>query len=231
MLRGSIVFYWTDGRPPAVVAREARDAGVRRLAVKCGDSGRWWPQYRELAPHLDAMGIDRPAWAYCKPATLDGDARVAAEARAAGAKAYIADMEREYVGYPAAARLFGRLLRAHLGPDFPVYVTTFASPAVEPAFPWPEAAHFADGIIPQWYACAYPFGSMNAQIAASYRAVRAYGRPVLPAGPLYGRTTAVDVAALVDAAKREQMPAVLWWRYGLGTEALLRQAASALPDA
>lgn len=219
------MFYWLDGRAPAIVAREAHDAGVHSLAVKCGDRGIRWRQYRALAPHLDAYAIARPAWAYCTPASLDGDVDVAEAAKAAGAKAYIADMEREYVGYPAAARRFGRRLRTRLGADYPIYVTTFAGPVVEPTFPWPQVAHWADGIIPQWYAAAYPNGSMQAQIDASYEAVRAYGRPVLPAGPLYGRATSADIETLVAAARRHRLPAVLWWRYGTGTEAMLRQAA------
>jgi hypothetical protein len=229
MLRGSIVFYWIDPAPAAAVAQRARAAGVRALAVKCGDAGAWWPQYDALAGVLDDAGIARPAWAYCRPASLEADVEVAARAVRAGAPAFIADMEAEYVDEPAAASRFGALLRGRLGYDSPLYVTTFAGPQSQPAFPWREVTAWADGLVPQWYACAYPGGDMAAQAEAGYRALAPFATPVLPAGALYGAARAADVDILVALARRHRSPAVLWWRYGASSEALLRHAASADP--
>ena len=225
LLRGSIVFYWLYGSPPKVVARHARDAGIRSLAVKCGDSGVWWPQYRKLAPYLDIRGIERPAWAYNRPTTIDGDVRVAAAARAAGAPAFIADMEQEYMGQPLAARLYGRILRRRLGKDYPIYVTTFSSPLMQPNFPWAEVAEWADGLIPQWYACAYPGGNIRLEAEQSYPSVAALGKPVLPAVPLYGSTNEADVEEVARLGRHFNSKAILWWRFGTGTQRMLETAA------
>lgn len=95
--------------------------------------------------------------------------------------------------------------------------------------PWPPP-RATWPLIPQRYACAYPFGSMQGQIDQRLKAARAYGRAVLPAGPLYGRGTTGgqgDVATLIAAARAHNLPGVLWWRYGVGTEGMLRQAATA----
>lgn len=218
--------YWVDGSPPDAVASHARHAGIRQMAVKCGDSGVWWPQYRHLAPYLDLHGIGRPAWSYCRPTTVDGDVQVAAAAQSAGAPAYIADMEAEYLYEPQAARLFGQLLRARLGPHYPIYVTTYASPLVQPGFPWAEVAAWADGIIPQWYACAYPGGNLRLQAEESYPSVAALGKVVLPAYPLYGSTTGADVEEVGRLSRLFRSQGVIWWRFGTGSQTMVEAAAA-----
>lgn len=225
LLSGSIVFYWVDSAAPKIVADRAHALGVHSLAVKAGDSGVLWPQYRAMAPYLDDVAIDRPAWAYVRPTTLDGDVQVAKALQEAGASAYIADMESPYLGQPQAARLFGRLLRAKLGTDYPIYVTTFSGPGAEPSFPWEEVAAWSDGLIPEWYAGAYPGGSTIQEAQAAYSALTPFGKPILPAGPVYGSASETDVRALTDFAKSHNLPAVLWWRWGSCPDTLLKVAA------
>lgn len=226
LLSGSIVFYWVDSASPTTVATEAHALGIRSMAVKVGDSGVLWPQYKAMAPYLDREGIDRPAWAYVRPSTLDGDVQVAKAAQQAGASAYIADMESPYLGEPAAARLFGRLLRARLGTDYPIYVTTFSGPGAEPSFPWEEVATWADGLIPEWYAGAYPGGSAEQEAQTAYSALTRFGKPILPAGAVYGSATETDVRALETFARSHNLPAVFWWRWGSCASDLMKIAAS-----
>ncbi len=226
LLSGSIVFYWVDSAPPAQVAEKAHRLGVRSLAVKAGDSGILWPQYRALSPYLDSFGIERPAWAYVRPTTLEGDVQVAEAVKEAGAGAYIADMESPYLGEPEAARLFGRLLRSRLGSDYPIYVTTFSGPGAKPSFPWEEVASWADGLMPEWYAGAYPGGSTEAEAQSAYSALTPFGKPILPVGPIYGTATEADVKVLMRFAQKYDLPALLWWRWGSSSDSLVRLAAS-----
>jgi len=216
-LPDNVVFYWVDNATPAQVVARARALGVRALAVKAGDSGQLWPQYQRLAGPLGEAGVARPAWAYVRPETLAGDVAVAVAAQDAGAECFIADMETPYLNEPEAARRFGAALRARLGPEYPLLVTTFSGPDAFPSFPWREVAAWADALVPQWYDAAYP-------------GLARLGRPILPAGPLYGTATADDVAALRAFARLHRIPTLFWWRWGSCPDDLLRQAVAPAAD-
>lgn len=222
------VFLWELGNAsPSALAARAQAAGVRSLAVKSGDSGQLWSQYAELASPLDAAQIERPAWAYCIPSTLTADAMIAASAKAQGAPCYIADMESEYVDEPQAASLFGKLLRAKLGDAYPIYVTTFSSPLAEPQFPWSEIAAWADAIIPQIYGGAYAGGSGTQELIDAWPVLEKLGKPIYPAGALYGVSKAADVNGILAFCRSHAVPSAFWWDYDSATPALLTTVAAA----
>src|SRR6266508_3824444 len=136
MLAGKWVWLWNwrrcAGGDSTRVFQRLRAAGCRGALVKAFDGPRWFDQgrpWRDIAAELKANGVPDAigGWGYCYGNDPAGEAQRAIETAQYGqADLLVLDVEAEFKGRPQAAEELCRRIRDALGPDYPLYFSSFA---------------------------------------------------------------------------------------------------------
>lgn len=225
---GKWVWVWNwrqcDGGDPDVVVGRLRDAGCAGAIVKAWDGGHWFDQglpWREIARALKARGLAAGGWGYCYGRNPRAEAQRAVETAQYGeADFLVLDVESEFEGRPEAAEELCRRLREGLGPEYPLYFSSFAIARYHSSFPFEIFRAHCTGAAPQvyWNAFLWP---MAEALAATYEDYAGLGIPperVFPAGGLYeegnvGYPQPADVRGFVARAAARGSPGVSFWSY------------------
>lgn len=248
-LSGKWVWIWNwrrcDGGDPAKVAARLREAGCRGALVKAHDGPRWFDQgrpWREIAAALRAQGLAVGGWAYLYGRDPAGEARLVGETVSYGrADLFVLDVEAEFEGRPQAAEELCRRAREAVGPDFPLYYSSFAIARYHRSFPYPVFARHCQGAAPQTYWNAFGWPVQQA-VQWTYEDYAALGEPpqrLFPVAGLYAvrpdghagvpYPAAEDVKAFADEAARRGSPGLSFWSYEHMNEemwAAVRQVAT-----
>lgn len=247
-LAGKWVWVWNwrrcDGGDPDLVARRLRGAGCAGAIVKAWDGGRWFDQgvpWREISRALTARGLATGAWGYCYGRDPAAEAQRAIETAGYGEASFLVlDVESEFKGRPEAAEELCQRLREGLGPQYPLYFSSFAIARYHRSFPFATFRAHCAGAAPQvyWNAFSWP---MAEALALTYEDYAALGFPpeqVFPVGGLYQEGDVPyprpeDVRGFVAAAVARGSPGASFWSYEhMGQEMweALRDAAAGEPE-
>ena len=218
MLAGKWMWLWNwrrcDGGDAARVAARLRSAGCAGALVKAFDGPRWFDQgraWRDIAGELKANGVAVGGWGYCYGNDPAGEAQRAIETAQYGqADLLVLDVEAEYKDRPQAAEELCRRIRDALGPDYPLYFSSFAIARYHRSFPFEVFNRYCTGAAPQvyWNAFRWP---VEQSLAWTYEDHAALG--IAAGAHLSGRRAvprrdralpAVGRGARVHAARRVQ---------------------------
>ncbi len=227
-LSGKWVWIWNwrrcDGGDPAKVAARLREAGCRGVLVKAHDGPHWFDQgrpWREIAAALRAQGLVVGGWAYLYGHDPAGEARLVGETVSYGrADLFVLDVEAEFEGRPQAAEELCRRAREAVGPDFPLYYSSFAITRYHRSFPYQVFARYCQGAAPQVYWNAFRWPVQQA-VRWTYEDYAALGEPpqrVFPVAGLYAASgipypTTDDVKAFAGEAAHRGSPGLSFWSY------------------
>ena len=241
MLEGKWVWVWNwrrcEGGNPAPVAARLRSAGCAGALVKAFDGPRWFdqgPAWREIAAALKTSGVAVGGWGYCYGNEPAGEAQRAIETAQYGqADLLVLDVESEYKNRPQAAEELCRRIRDALGPDYPLYFSSFAIARYHRSFPFEIFRRYCTGAVPQVYWNAFRW-SVEQSLAWTYEDYAALGIPperVFPVGGLYREGTVIappadEVREFVRRAAERGSRGVSFWSYEHMSEEMWQAVAS-----
>jgi hypothetical protein len=202
------------GNVDQLVAR-AKANGVEAVYVKGSDATKPFSQLTpELVQQLKAAGLRVCAWQYVYGTNPAGEAAVAAQNIKTGVDCFIIDAETEYEGRYSQAQTYMKALRAAVGPDFPIALSSFPYVDYHPTFPYSVflGAGNAQANLPQMYWKAIGT-TPDRNFEKTYASNLPYGRPILPTGQLYEAPSAVDVQRFRALAQGYGAEGVNWWSW------------------
>jgi Putative peptidoglycan binding domain len=174
------------GSVPAIIATAKRH-GIGTVYIKAGDGTTRWDQFDStLVDELHRGGLKVCAWQFVYGDAPVAEARVGAEAVAAGADCLVIDAEAQYEGKYAAADLYLSTLRAAFGANYPLSLAGFPYVDYHPAFPYSVFLGPGGATVnqPQMYWKA--IGTSVRQVFEhTYLYNRLWGRPIFPIGQTY----------------------------------------------
>lgn len=244
-LAGKWVWLWNwrrcDGGDPERVARRLLSAGCRGALVKAFDGPRWFDQgepWREIGRALRARGLRVGGWGYCYGEDVAGEARRAVETAGYGeADLLVLDVEGEFEERPQAAEELCGRIRAALGPDYPLYYSTFAIVRYHPSFPYEAFRRRCTGAAPQvyWNAFRWPVERALTETYLGYLGLGERPQRLFPVGGAYqgggvAYPSPEEVAAFAAGAGRRGSAGVSFWSYEHMDEAMWRAVAEASID-
>lgn len=199
LLAGKWVWIWNwrraDGGDVAAVAARLRRAGCVGALVKAHDGPHWRSgafdqgrPWREICRALKAEGIRCAGWGYLYGADPEGEAQRAIETAQYGeAEAYVLDVEAEFEGRPEAAEAVCRPIRQALGPEYPLYYSTFAIARYHRSFPYDVFNRYCTGALPQAYynAFGWPVERALTWMYEDYTALGLGGERLFPVAGAY----------------------------------------------
>ena len=246
MLAGKWVWLWNwrrcDVGVASRVAAHLKSAGCQGALLKAFHGPRWFDQgrpWRGIAAELRANGVAVGGWGYCYGNDPAGEAQRAIETAQYGrADLLVLDVEAEFKGRPQAAEELCRRIRDGLGPEYPLYFSSFAIARYHRSFPFEVFHRYCDGAAPQlyWNAFRWP---VEQSLAWTYEDHAALGIPperLFPAGGLYqeGTTrypTPEEVGDFVRTATARGSRGVSFWSYEHMNKDMWQAVASAATGA
>jgi len=194
----------SDGGNLAEIAAQAKAAGITTLFVKSSDGpDNFWAQFTPtVVQTLHSLGLNVCAWQYVYGADPAGEAAMGAEAVADGADCLVIDAESQYEGNYWAAQTYIQDLRAAIGANYPVGLTSFAYTNVHPSEPYsvflgPGGAQYD---LPQVY--WQDIGTTpDDALADTFIENRIYGRPIVPVGQSYDNVPASAITRFRQLAE------------------------------
>jgi LysM repeat protein len=242
MLAGKWVWVWNwrrcDGGDPQRVANRLKSAGCQGALVKAFDAGYWFDQglsFRDICRRLKARGVAVGAWGYLYGENRSGEAQRAIETAQYGeADLLVLDVESEFKGHPEAAAEIVARIREALGPEFPLYFSSFAIARYHQSFPFEAFRSHCTGTAPQvyWNAFRWPLDQALGWTYQDYQAMRMPPGEVFPVGGLYQEgavryPTPDEVRRFVRDASGRGSPGVSFWSYEHMSEEMWQAVASA----
>jgi len=227
-LAGKWVWVWNrrrcDGGDAGRMAGRLREAGCEGAIVKAFDGPRWFDQgvpWRETASALQAQGTAVGGWGYLYGQDPAGEAQRAIETvEYGGADLLVLDVEAEFKGHPEAAEDVCRRIREALGPDYPLYFSSFAIARYHRTFPFEVFARHCSGAAPQvyWHAFRWPPEEALALTYEDYAALGVTPERLFPVGGLYQQglvryPPANEVRGFVREAARRGAAGVSFWSF------------------
>ncbi len=212
----SWIWYVSDsGGSGAAIGRQAARHGLDAVYVKSGDAGNYWSQFsRGLVRGIHAQGVDVCAWQFVYGSDPKKEARIGAQAVAAGADCLIIDAEGDYEGRYGAADKYLSKLRKAVGRRYPLALSSFPYVDYHPSFPYsvflgPGGAQFN---LPQvyWRAIGDP---LAASVRHTYAFNRPYDRPQLPVGQTWQDPPKGQILDFRRLAKAYGSSGVSWWSW------------------
>ncbi len=241
-MRGDGMWIWqlakTEGGDLDAIAARARAAGMTTVYVKSSDAANDWEQFTpELVQALHARGLRVCAWQFVYGSDPLGEAAAGAAAVADGADCLIIDAETRYEGRYAAAQSYVQALRAAVGGDYPLGLTSFPYVDYHPSFPYSVflAPGAAQANLPQVYWKAIG-GSVDAVSARTVAHNRIYGAPIAPLGQAYDGVSPADMERFRAIWAGYGAGGLSWWSWQAASDAmwaaltLPAPAAVVLPD-
>jgi len=217
-LAGDGMWIWyvsKAGGSAARIAKKAKRRGIEVVLIKSGDAGSTWSQFSStLVSQLRARGLRVCAWQFVYGRKPKAEAKVGAAAVARGADCLVIDAEGHYEGRYPQASTYMRALRARVGPDYPLGLSSFPYTDYHPAFPYsvflgPGGAQYN---LPQlyWKTIGDP---VDEAFVHTWVWNRAYARPILPTGQTYLDPKAKQIARFRRLARAHGMEGVSWWSW------------------
>lgn len=177
----------SDGGNLSRIVARAKRFGIGTLYIKAGDGDNYWSQFnRSLVRRLQGAGLRVCAWQFVYGDRPAVEAFIGAVAARRGADCLVIDAEGQYEGKYAAADLYLRVLRARIGADFPLSLSSFPYVDYHPSFPYSVflGPGGADVNQPQMYWKAIGT-SVRAVYEHTYLYNRLWGRTIYPIGQTY----------------------------------------------
>ena len=206
----------SDRGDPAAIAAQAQAAGISTVFVKSsnGPAQRWAQFNPGLVTALHAYGLRVCAYQRVYGADPTGEARLGVDAVADGADCLVIDAEIEYEGRYAAAQRYLQTLRAGVGADYPLGLTSFPYVDYHPRLPYSVflAPGGAQANLPQVYWKAIG-GSVDAVSAHTVAHNRLYGVPIAPLGQAYDNPSPVDIARFRALWAGYGSAGMSWWSW------------------
>ncbi|TMB95580.1 MAG: hypothetical protein E6J42_10340, partial [Chloroflexi bacterium] len=194
-MAGKWVWVWNwrrcEGGDAERVASRLKAAGCTGAIVKAFDGPRWFDQgiaWREIARALKTNGVAAGAWGYCYGDDPAGEAQRAIEtARYGEADLLVLDVEAEFKGRAQAAEELCVPIRQALGPEYPLYFSSFAIARYHRTFPFEAFRRYCTGAVPQvyWNAFRWPIEDALSTTYEDYAAMGIVPDSIFPAGGLY----------------------------------------------
>lgn len=214
---GSGMWIWylrrAAGGDPDAIAEQAAAAGVRTIFVKSADGTNVWSQFSAAAvAALKSTGLNVCGWQFVYGRDPLGEARAAAAAKEAGADCFVIDAEGDYEGKYAQAQRYTKALRAAVGDDYPIGLTSFPYVHYHPGFPYsvfmaPGGATFN---LPQVYWKTIGT-TVDTSLQITYQYNGVYETPIYPLGQTYDGTKAADVRRFRQLSVGYGATGVSWW--------------------
>jgi hypothetical protein len=183
--------------------------------VKSSDGADWWEQFSpSLILFLHTRGLRVCAWQFVYGDKPLDEARVGAQAVAAGADCLVIDAETHYEGRYVAAQQYMSALRAAIGPAYPVGLTSFPYVDYHPRFPYSVflAPGGAQANLPQVYWKEIG-GTVDAVSAKTVAHNRIYGVPMAPLGQAYNGPASADLERFRALWAGYGAAGVSWWSW------------------
>jgi hypothetical protein len=220
VFQGNGMWIWEVGRSeggdPAAIAARARSAGMSTVFVKSSDgaASRWAQFNPTFVQALKAQGLRVCAWQFVYGNDPAGEAALGADAVASGADCLVIDAESQYEGKYAAAQQYIAALRAALGPNYPIGLTSFPYVDYHPRLPYSVflAPGAAQANLPQVYWKDIG-GTVDAVSAHTLAANRIYGTPIAPLGQTYDNPPAEDLARFRSLWAAYGSAGLSWWSW------------------
>jgi hypothetical protein len=217
-LEGNGMWIWyvsRAGGSAEAIATKAKRHRIDTVFIKSADAGQYWRQFSpQLVSELHARGIQVCAWQFVYGGDPVVEGRRGADAVANGADCLVIDAESHYEGRYAAAERYIEELRAQVGPDYPVALTSFPFVDYHPAFPYsvflaPGAAQYN---VPQLY--WHTIGtSVRSGYSHTYRFNRPYDAPIYPLGQTYDDPPKKDLVRFRQFAGEYGSSGLSWWSW------------------
>lgn len=195
------------------IAAKAKRHQVGLVVIKAADGRDPWRQFSPfLVRELKARGLRVCAYQFVYGRYPRTEARLGAWAARRGADCLLIDAEGHYEGKYAAAQTYLKALRARVGPDYELGLTSFPYVNYHPAFPYsvflgPGGAQVN---LPQMYWRMIGVSPDRIyQVTYSYNGV--YGRPIYPLGQTFGRPRTAEVLRFRNLAAAYGARGVSWW--------------------
>jgi Putative peptidoglycan binding domain len=217
--RGNGMWIWqlarSDGGNLDAIAARARAAGISTVFVKAGDEDDRWPQWSTaLVQALHDRGLRACAWQFVYGAKPDAEAAVAVDAIRQGADCFVIDAETRYEGRYAEAQSYVRQVRAAVGPDYPIGLTSFPYVDYHPRLPYSVflGPGGAQANLPQVY--WRDIGdTVDAASARTLAQNRVYGRAIAPLGQTYQSPSAEELDRFRAVWAAYGSPGLSWWSW------------------
>ncbi len=212
------------------IARAAKRYGIENLVVKGADATRTWRQFsRGFVSALKARGLKVCAYQFVYGRRPRTEARAGARI-AKIADCLLIDAETHYEGRYASAQAYMRSLRARIGPDYPLGLTSFPYVHYHPGFPYsvflgPGGAQFN---VPQayWKAIGH---SVDRTLATTYKYNGVYGREIAPLGQTWMHPRRSQIRRFRHQAAEYGAQGVGWWDWQESAPRDWRAVSSLLP--
>jgi hypothetical protein len=192
---------------------------MQTVFVKSADAAKVWTQFTpQLVQALHARGLRVCAWQFVYGTDPVGEAAAGVAAVTAGADCLVIDAETAYEGRYAPAQTYLTTLRAVIGPDYPVGLTSFPYVDYHPRFPYsvflgPGGAQYN---APQMYWRDIGV-SVDTVYAHTYAFNRPYGRPIVPLGQVYNSPPASQIHRFRLLARGYRAANASWWDWQEGS--------------
>jgi len=227
MLQGKGYFMWKAinckaGRPEEIAA-EAFAADLGHVLIKIADGPFRYNIEVDLpaiVAALKAVGVTVWGWQYIYGGNPAAEAQVAIrEIQRTGVTGFVVNAEKEYkaIGMGPRASAYMQALRAGVGGDFPIALSTYRYPSLHGPFPFNTFLEFCDLAMPQvyWLYSHDPVLQLTKTLA-EYRRL-AVQRPVIPTGAAWKQnswqSTAADVTAFLESCEAAGLPAANFWSW------------------
>jgi hypothetical protein len=219
VMRGHGMWIWQLPRSEAgnldAIAARAAAAGMQTIYVKSADAANVWTQFTpQLVQELHARGLRVCAWQFVYGTDPTGEAAAGVAAVTAGADCLIIDAEGKYEGRYASAQTYITTLRAAIGPDYPVGLTSFPYVDYHPRFPYSVflGPGGAQANLPQVYWKEIG-GSVDAVSARTVAHNRIYRAPMAPIGQAYSAPPPADLARFRAIWAGYGVAGLSWWSW------------------
>jgi hypothetical protein len=195
------------------IAAKAAKHNVRTVYIKAANGRDRWGQFSPwLVSQLKLRGLRVCAWQFVYGSRPRTEAELGAAAKRAGADCLVIDAEGHYEGRYAAAQAYIKRLRARVGPNYEVALTSFPYVTYHPAFPYSVflGPNGAQDNLPQMYWKTIGVSTDRIyQVTWTFNSV--YGRPIYPLGQTYSNPRAADVLRFRRLGAAYGARGISWW--------------------
>src|ERR1700754_3964036 len=220
VFKGNGMWIWilssSEGGDVGAIAARAHQAGMSTVFVKSADGRAMrMPQFSpELVAELHANGLRVCAWQFVYGDAPAAEAALGIDSVAAGADCLVIDAETKYEGKYAAAQQYMGAVRAALGPDYPIGLTSFPYVDYHSRFPYSVflGPGGAQANLPQVYWKDIG-GTVDAVSAHTLAVDRVYGVPTAPLGQPSGAVPPADVQRFRAVWSGYGAGGLSWWSW------------------
>lgn len=207
---------------PVELVRQAQLAGITHVLIKVSNGTAVYNgDLAAAVAAFQAAGIEVWAWFYAYGFNPAVEATLAVnrtlQYRCTGL-VINAEAEWKKAGMKSKALTLTSTLRAGLGPNISIGLSSYRYPTIHPEFPWREFLANVDFVMPQIYHMqAHNPGEQLRRCVQEFKAL-APGRPIVPTGAAFKehgwRAEPVEVYEFLQTAKELGFEGVNFWEWG-----------------